>query len=86
MIETIKCLYKEAIARRNGEKTNVVWSIGKGTSGGNFLWAVQNKVRCYIYISRNGKYSRPTFTLVTPKYPYGTDEVDYQTALQLAKY
>ena len=85
MIETIKYLWKEANARRNGEKTNVTWNVSTGTSGTEFLWTVKDNVHCYIYISKNGKYSRPTFTLVTEKYPFGTSEIGYREALQLAR-
>ena len=85
MVETIKYLWKEANAKRNGEKTDISWYISEGTSGGKFLWAVKDNVTCYIYISKNGKYSRPTFTLLTKKCPYGTEEVGYQEALRLAK-
>ena len=84
MIETIKYLYKEAQEKINGDKSDTSWYIGNGTSGNKFIWARQDNVTCYIYISRNGKYSRPTFTLVTEKYPYGTEEVGYQEALRLA--
>lgn len=85
MVETIKYLWKEANAKRNGEKTNVTWNISKGTSSTEYLWTVKDNVHCYIYISKNEKYSRPTFTLVTEKYPFGTSEVGYREALQLAQ-
>ena len=85
MVETIEQLWKEANAKRNGEKSDIPWYVGEGTSGGRFLWTVKDNVHCYIYISRNGKYSRPTFTLLTKKCPYGTAEVSYQEALRLAK-
>lgn len=85
MVETIKQLWKQANAKRNGEKTDVPWYIGNGTSGNKYIWTKQDNATCYIYISKNGKYSRPMFTLLTKKCPYGTEEIGYQEALRLAK-
>ena len=85
MVETIKHLYKEAQAKINGKKSDTPWYIGNGTSGNKYIWTKQDNATCYIYISKNDKYSRPTFSLITEKYPYGTSEVGYQDALRLAK-
>jgi hypothetical protein len=85
MKDTIKFLRKEANEKRNGEKTDTPWYIGNGTAGIEYIWTCKDNVTCYIYISKNGKYSRPTFSLVTEKYPYGTGEVGYREALRLAK-
>ena len=85
MKETIQYLWKEANAIKNGEPHNITWFVSEGTSGTEYLWAVKDKVRCYIYVDKNGNYEIPTFSLITEKYPYGTAEVSYQQALQLAK-
>ena len=85
MKETIKYLWKEANAKRNGEEIHITWNISVGTSGNEYLWTVKDKVTCYIYIGKNGGYSIPTFSLVTKKYPYGTSEIGYREALQLAQ-
>lgn len=83
MKETIKYLWKEANLKINGKKTIVKWYISEGTSGNKFLWTQKDKVSCYIYIKKNGNYSRPTFSLITEQYPNGTAEVGYREALQL---
>ena len=84
MIETIKYLWKEANAKRNRKNTNIKWYICECTSGTEYLWTIENHVRCYIHISRNGEFSRPTFSLITKKYPFGTEEIGYGEALRLA--
>ena len=86
MKETLKYLFKEAKAKKNREKTNITWYIGEGTSGGKYLYTFKDNITCFIYIGKNGKYSRPTFVLVTKKYPYGTAEVNYKEALQLLQF
>ena len=83
MRETIKYLWKEANKKKNGEETKITWYVSEGTSGMKYFWSKKNNVTCYIYISKNGKYSRPTFSLITKKYPYGSCEVGYREALQL---
>ena len=85
MVETIKYLKKEATLKINGEKTNIEWYVGEGTSGKSYFWTTKNNVTCYIYINKKGKYSNPTFSIITKKYPYGSDEVGYREALLLAR-
>ena len=85
MVETIKYLWKEAKAKINGEKSSVVWYVGEGTSCNAYLWTVLDNVTCYIYVNKNGKYSKPTFSLKTPKYPYGSSEINYRMALEMAR-
>ena len=84
--ETVKWLWKEANKKRNREDSNILWYIGEGTSGRAFIYASKDKVTCYMNISKNGNYGRPTFTLITKKYPYGTSAVGYREALELLEY
>lgn len=83
MKETVKWLWKEANKKRNREETSISWCVGKGTAGIVYAYASKGKVTCYMYSLKNGNYSRPTFILITEKYPYGSDEVGYRKALQL---
>lgn len=83
MKDTIKELWEEANLKRKGEKTNIVWNIGEGTSGKSYLWTTKNNVSCYMYVNKKGKYSVPTFSIITKKYPYGSMQVGYREALQL---
>lgn len=85
MKETIRYLWQEAHKKRNGEVCDVIWNVSTGTSGDVYLWANKNNVTCYIYISKKGGYRKPTFSVVTEEYPYGTMEIGYREALQLAQ-
>ena len=85
MRETIKYLWEEANKKINKEVSDDIWNVSIGTSGDVYLWSNKNNVTCYIYISKKGGYRRPTFSLVTEEYPYGTMEIGYREALQFAR-
>lgn len=83
MKDTIKKLWEEANKKRNGETTNITWTLNEGTSGKPYIYTTLQNITCYMYLNKKGKYSTPTFSLITKKYPYGSPEIGYKEALSL---